>query len=195
MRNLCTQLNAYTCTVATTNPDRAAYFPAIEKKYGKPMTHWHRVMSTIRAWKYADQMTHLMETHGFTRTHANALVMFSKGSTTSRRHESPEAYFDSLDNTTAMTMRTIFSTLQKAFPQLDMVIAWNQPMLKSEKKYVFGASAATHHILIAPWNVEVLEALRPRLSGYEVNKKTIRVPVDWAVDAGLLRDMVALQLS
>lgn len=195
MQNLCTQLTAYTCTVTTTNPDRAAHFPAIEKKYGKPMSHWHRVMSSISTWKYADQMTHLMEMHGFTRTHANALVMYSKGSTTSRRHESPEAYFSSLDGTTATTMRKIFSTLQKAFPELDVVIAWNQPMLKFEKKYVFGASAATHHILIAPWNAAVLEALRPRLSGYEVNKKTIRVPVDWDVDAGLLRDMVAPQLS
>lgn len=159
------------------------------------MAHWHGVMSTISSRKYADQMTHLMDVHGFTRAHANALIMFSKGSTTSRRYETPDAYFASLDDVKAMTMRRIFATLQTAFPELDLVIAWNQPMLKVGRKYVFGASAASHHILIAPFDAGVLDALRSRLSEYEVNKKTIRVPVDWAVDATLLQDMVTPQLS
>ncbi|MFM8382216.1 MAG: hypothetical protein ACKOA6_09515 [Actinomycetota bacterium] len=38
------------------SPDatRASHFPAIEKKYGRPMAHWHRVMATIADQKYAD---------------------------------------------------------------------------------------------------------------------------------------------
>jgi uncharacterized protein YdhG (YjbR/CyaY superfamily) len=36
----------------------------------------------------------------------------------------------------------------------------------------------------------VLDAFRPRLTGYEVNKKTLRVPSDWPVDGALLCDMV-----
>ena len=173
------------------DPTRAAHFPAIEKKHGKPMAHWHAVMAKISNRKYADQLAHLMNEHGFSRAHANALVMYTKGSTTTRRFETPDQYFDQLDGVAALTMRKIFSVLGKAFPELELVMAWNQPMLKSGKKYVFGASAAATHILIAPWDPAVLEALGPRLDGLHVNKKTVRVPVDWKVDARLLKDMVA----
>ena len=159
------------------------------------MSHWHKVMTGLKDLKYANQMAHLMDDHGFSRAHANALVMYAKGSTSTRRYESPVDYFKSLDPTQAATMRKIFEVLQKSFPQLELVIAWNQPMLKEGRRYVFGASAALHHILIAPWNAEIIEALGPRLTGYVVNKKTIRVPVDWKVDAKLLRDLVVGQLE
>jgi len=174
------------------SPDtsRASHFPAIEKKYGQPMAHWHQVMATLVDQKYADQLAHLMNIHGFTRAHANALVMYSRGSTTTRRFDTPDAYFASLDPTAARTMRTIFKILQTEHPELELVVAWNQPMLKRGKRYVFGASAATKHILLAPWDAAVLDSLRPRLTAYEVNKKTIRVPIDWSVDADLLCAMI-----
>ncbi|MEY3035271.1 MAG: hypothetical protein RLZ86_1893, partial [Actinomycetota bacterium] len=87
-------------------------------------------------------------------------------------------------------MRAIFTSLQKDFPDLELVIAWNQPMLKRGKAYVFGASAAANHILLAPWDASVLHVLGDRLAPYEVNKKTVRVPADWKIDKKLLRDMV-----
>ena len=181
--------------MTTLDPRRESHFPAIEKKYGQPMAHWHKMMTGLKDLKYADQMTHLMDDHGFSRAHANALVMYSRGSTTTRRYDSPEAYFATLDETKSKTMRKIFATLQKAYPELELVIAWNQPMLKQGTKYVFGASAGANHILIAPWNSDTLKALADRLTPYEVNKKTIRVPVDWKVDAKLLRDLVAPQMG
>ena len=177
------------------DPSRSSHFPAIEKKHGKPMSHWYKVMARLKDLKYADQISHLMNDYGFSRIHANALVMYSKGSTSTRRFESPDDYFKSLDATKAATMRKIFAALQKSFPHLELVIAWNQPMLKEGKRYVFGASAASSHILIAPWDPAAIEALRPRLTAFVVNKKTIRVPVDWKVDAKLLRDLVAGQLE
>jgi uncharacterized protein YdhG (YjbR/CyaY superfamily) len=181
--------------VSERDPSRESHFPAIEKKYGQPMSHWHRIMKSVAGKKYDEQMALLMGEHGFTRAHANALVMYSRGSTTTRRFADPEAYFASLDDAKARTMRTIFASLRKDFPELELVIAWNQPMLKTGKRYVFGASAASNHILLAPWDASVLATLAPRLSGYEVNKKTVRVPADWKVDKKLLRDMVGPQIG
>jgi uncharacterized protein YdhG (YjbR/CyaY superfamily) len=181
--------------VSNADPKRESVSPAIEKRYGKPMSHWHKVVEKVSKLKYADQMSHLMETHGFTGSHASALVMYSRGSTTTRRYDSPEAYFATLDGTKSKTMRKIFTTLHKAYPDLELVIAWNQPMLKQGTKYVFGASAGANHILLATWNPDTLIALADRLTLYEVNKKTIRVPIDWKVDAKLLRDLVAAQMG
>jgi uncharacterized protein YdhG (YjbR/CyaY superfamily) len=181
--------------VPTRDPSRESHFPAIEKKYGKPMSHWHRVMKTVAGRKYDEQMALLMGEHSFTRAHANALVMYSRGSATTRRFADPEAYFANLDDTKARTMREIFAVLQKKFPDLELVIAWNQPMLKIGKRYVFGASAASNHILLAPWDASILTSLGSRLDGYQVNKKTVRVPADWKVDKGLLRDMVGPHIT
>ena len=68
-------------------------------------------------------------------------------------------------------------------------------MLKSGDGYVFGASLGKHHILIAPWGDGNLDAFAPRLVGLELNKKTVRIPFDWDVDAPLLQDMTAARLA
>ena len=68
------------------NPSREAHFPAIEKRYGEKMAFWFKVMVALEDKKYLDQIAHLKESYGFSQTHANALVMYSRGSTSSRRY-------------------------------------------------------------------------------------------------------------
>lgn len=177
------------------NPDRTSYFPAIEAKYGQPMSHWFAVMDDIADRKYPEQIAYLRENHGFSQAHANALVMFSRGSASSRRFATVEDYLAGLGVEQQATIRSILQTITKAHPDVDVVIAWNHPQVKKGDTYVFGISAAKNHLTIAPWRSVVLEQFRPRLEGYVVNKKTIRVPSDWSVDEDLLRDMVAACLA
>ena len=68
---------------------RESHFPAIEKRYGEPMSHWHKVMARVAGKTYPEQMAHLQENHGFSKTHANALVMYTRGSLSARRHATP----------------------------------------------------------------------------------------------------------
>jgi len=174
----------------TDSADRASHFPAIEKRYGKPMSHWHREMKKVAGHRYPDQMAFLQEQHGFSRAHANALVQFSRGSTSAQRFASVDDYLAEHDATKQATVRGILASITGAFPKAEVVIAWNQPMVKLEGAYVFGLGVFTRHILIAPYDSGVIEDLRERLAGYSLNKKTIKVPVDWDVDADLLRDLV-----
>ena len=159
------------------------------------MSYWFTQMKKVKGEKYADQMAFLQEQHGFSRAHANALVLYLKGSTSSRRYDTFDEYLATLDETKAKTIRSIFATLTEKFKKAEVVIAWNQPMLKQDSRYLFGASAQKAHILIAPFNADIIDELRPRLEGYEVNKKTIRVPVDWKIDKKLLTDMVSAQFD
>jgi hypothetical protein len=78
------------------------------------MSHWHNVVEKASKLKYAEQMSHLKETHGSSRAHVNALVMYSRGATTSCRYDSPEAYVATLDETKPKAMCKIFTTLHKA---------------------------------------------------------------------------------
>ena len=171
--------------------ERSAYFPAIEKRYGQPMTYWFDVMKDIAGRKYPEQMAYLQENHGFSRAHANALVLYSRGSTSSKRFGSLAEFLAPLDATKQKTVNAVLKAVQTKFPKAEVVIAWNQPMVKYQGKYIFGLSVAAAHILIAPFNAEVIDDVRPRLADYKVNKKTIQVPVDWKVDVKLVQDLAA----
>lgn len=172
------------------NPDRSAHFPRIEAKYGQPMSYWFDVMAQIADRKYPEQIAYLRENHGFTQAHANAVVMYARGSTSARRFDGVVSYLDSLESVQRATVNGILSTITDAHPDLEVVIAWNTPQVKLGDSYIFGVSAAKSHLLIAPWDVQVLGEFRPRLTGYTVNKKTIRVPSDWDIDRALLLDMI-----
>lgn len=175
--------------------DRSSYFPLIEKRYEQPMKYWFSVMEKLKDKKYPEQIRYLKENYGFSQAHANALVMYSRGSKSSKRFSSPYEYFKKIDKQQAKTMKSIFRVLQKKYPKLELVVAWNKPMLKFGEKYIFGASETKNYILIAPWDTKAIKRLAPKLKEYTVLKKTIRVPNDWKPDSKLLVELVKNQLK
>ena len=52
----------------------ASYFPSIESKYGKPVSHWMEVLARAGALKHMELVNHLKSRHGLGHGHANALV-------------------------------------------------------------------------------------------------------------------------
>ena len=181
--------------MTSTSGDRSAFFPAIEKKHGQPVSHWLKLLTPLKGRPYAEQMALLQGEHGFSRTHANALVMHFRGSTTSRRFDDPEGYFATLTAAQASAMRAVFAAITKKYRHLDMVVAWNKPILKSGEHYVFAAPAATRHLTLNPWSNAVLDACRPSMTDLVVSKHTFQVPLDWKIDTRLLQHMVAARLA
>lgn len=181
--------------MAASSGDRAKHWPAIEKRYGQPMAHWFQEMQEVEGAKYEEQIAFLRERHGFSQTHANALVMHTRGSTSSKRFATLDAYLADYDETTQTTVRAIIDAIRTKHPDIELVMAWNQPMLKNADGYVFGVMAGKNHVLIAPWGTRALAELAPRLTGFKVNKKTVQVPKDWAVDAALVQDLVAVRIA
>lgn len=179
----------------TDKHERAAHFPKIEAKYGQPMKFWFDLMNDLADKKYPEQVAYLKEEHGFSQAHANALVMYSRGSKSSRRFDDFAGFLTKHDAVKQKTVKKIFRVIKKKYPKLELVIAWNQPMLKSGKDYVFGVSVLKNHILIAPFNTKVLSLMEKELAAYKVNKKTVQVPVDWKVDEKLLLKMISLNLK
>lgn len=170
--------------------DRSDYFPLIEKRYGERMSYWFKVMDKLAGKKYPEQISHLKENYGFSQAHANALVMYSRGSKSASRFNTPSDWYKSVSKEQALTVKRIIKAITTKDKSLELVISWNQPMLKKGDKYVFGVSATKGYLLIAPWSAKALKKLAPRLKEYKVNKKTIQVPSDWQVDAKLLQDLV-----
>jgi len=181
--------------MAPKSGDRTAHWPAIEKKHGQPINDWLGLVKAVPSGKYQDQIDALRQEHGFSQAHANAVVMFARGSTTTKRFGTLDGYLQGADPVGAKTVRAIFAAITKKFPDLELVIAWNQPMLKSGNGYVIGVMLSKTHILLAPWGTGVLASFEPRLTGLEVNKKTVRVPLDWKVDTKLVQDMAAARIA
>lgn len=174
--------------------DRRAVFPAVEKKHGKPAAHWLKLLKDLGDAKYAEQMSFLQERHGFSRAHANALVMYSRGSTSSQRFDGPTAYFASIPPTQRALSKKMFTAVQTKHPHLTLEVAWNQPMLRKGKDIVFAVGSSSNHLLINLGSKKVIDGFADRLANFEVNKYTIRVPLDWKVNATLLNALVSARL-
>ena len=174
----------------TKSPERSSFFPAIEKKHGKPASHWLKLLTPLRGRPYAEQMALLQGRHGFSRAHANALVMYFRGSKSSRRFSTLAEYVAKHPDERGATLKKIFAAARKANRDAEVVIAWNQPMLKVGDTYVFGVSAIKTYLLLGIFDADVRKQMAPRFQDYEQNKKTVRLPSDWKVDAKLLEEIV-----
>ena len=126
------------------------------------MKYWFGVMAKLEGKKYPEQIAHLRENYAFSQTHANALVMYSRGSVSAQRFNSTSDYFKSITPEQAKTVKAIMKAIQTKYPKLELVIAWNQPMLREGTKYIFGVSATKNYLLMAPWSTEVLGQFRPK---------------------------------
>jgi uncharacterized protein YdhG (YjbR/CyaY superfamily) len=176
--------------------ERSSFFPAIENKYGQPIQFWLDSLAELADAKYPQQIALLREDHGFSQAHANAVVMFVRGSTTSKRFASPEAYLATLPEPHGTTTRAILNATLKLNSKFELVMAWNKPIVRLGTAYIIGFSAAKHHLLILPFGDGILDQTDEELlAPYKVNKKTIQVPADWKVDRALLKALVQRRLA
>jgi len=181
--------------MAIPSPARDSHFPAIEKRYGQPMKYWFSVMKDLAGEKYPAQIAHLRESYGFSQAHANALVMYSRGSLSASRFSTPTEYYKTIDPAQAKTIKAIFKVIRTKYPRAEVVIAWNQPMVKIDEAYVFGATVATKHILISPWSADVIAEFAEKMEDLAVKKKTIGIPNDWKVNSSLILTLVRARLK
>ena len=181
--------------MADTSGDRSKHFPAIEKKHGGPISKWMKLVTDLGSTKYDQQMAFLQENHGFSRAHANAIVMCVRGSTTSKKFSTPDDYFKSVDPVAARTAKAIFKAVTDKHENLELVTAWNQPMLRSGKQSIIGLSVAKKHILVNPFSKDVMDSFANRLSDLHPLKHTFKVPLDWKVDVALVRAIAAARMK
>lgn len=112
-----------------------------------------------------------------------------------KRFESVDQYLASLDPVKSMTIGNILDLVIAEFPQLEIKMAWNLPMIHRQGKYVVGLAAYQNHLSFSPWSAAVIESFATRLSEYEPTRNLFKVPVDWQIDVALVRDLVSARLA
>ena len=51
-----------------------SYFPSIEQKYGRPISHWKSLLEQMPDARHSDMVAMLKNDHGMGHGHANAIV-------------------------------------------------------------------------------------------------------------------------
>ena len=181
--------------MASKDGDRSKFFPAIEIKHGEKVSFWITRLKELETTKYPEQIAYLKENHGFSQAHANALVMYHRGSKSSNKFGTPENYFKSIDPQVAKTIKMIFAAVTAKHKNLELIMAWNQPMLRLGTGYIVGVSVSKNHLTLNPFSTAVLNLVTPKLAEYEVKKHTFLVPLDWKVDTALMQAIAKARIA
>lgn len=121
--------------------------------------------------------------------------MYHRGSKSSNKFGIPENYFKSMDPQVAKTIKEIFAAVTAKHKNLELVMAWNQPMLRLGTDYIVGVSVSKNHLTLNPFSTTVLNIVSPKLAKYEVKKHTFLVPLDWKVDTALLQAIAKARIA
>jgi len=83
------------------------------------MKYWFQIMKDLEDLKYPEQVAFLKEEHGFSQAHANALVMYSRGSKSSKRFETLNDYLKEHDAVKKKTLKAIFKPFKVGIQKLN----------------------------------------------------------------------------
>lgn len=166
---------------------RERYFPAIETKYGEPVAVWFERLSALGdTARYPDQMALLQQSYAMSRTHANALVMTHRGSTHARRFANLEEYLASLTDPQKQQINTLIAIITATFTDLQLLIAYNQPMFTQNGTYVVGLSASSKHVSLNPFHETVVASFASQFPANMVTTHTLKWALDTPIDDTLV---------
>ena len=94
-----------------------------------------------------------------------------------------------------VSVKALYKFIQAKHKKLELVIAWNQPMLRKDKSYVIGAGVTKNYILLNPFSKTVIDKFGKKLAEYDVKKHTFAVPNDWKIDQKLILALVKARLD
>ena len=93
-------------------------------------------------------------------------------------------------------MVEVLDWVAKRYPELELRIAWNQPMFTHHGTYIIGFSAASKHMAVAPERATMIRfepVMRER--GTDFGKKVAHQPWDKPIDYELLDAFIQYQLA
>ena len=101
---------------------------------------------------------------------------------------------DSVSSERADTIRKILSFVINEFPGLEIKLAWNVLTIHKSGQYVVGVAAYKHHITFSVFSKRVIQNHCALLESYKSFQNCFQIPVNWEMDEGLIRALVAARL-
>jgi uncharacterized protein YdhG (YjbR/CyaY superfamily) len=104
-------------------------------------------------------------------------------------------YLEKVEEPKRAGLERIRSLAKQHVPDAEEVISYAMPTLKYQGKPFLGFLAHKNHIGIYPFSGEVVETLTHELSGLELAKGTIRVPLDRPISEDVLARIIDCRLE
>jgi uncharacterized protein YdhG (YjbR/CyaY superfamily) len=99
-------------------------------------------------------------------------------------------YFGGLDAPSRAAFEHIRNLVMDVVPEAEQGTSYGMAALRYRQKPVLGFRAAKHHLSIFPFSSRVIDAVRDRLTGFELSKGTIRFTVAMPLPDEIVRDIV-----
>jgi uncharacterized protein YdhG (YjbR/CyaY superfamily) len=106
-----------------------------------------------------------------------------------------EDYFGGLDAPSRATFEHIRNLVTEMVPEVDEGTSYGMAALKYKHKPLLGFLAAKQHLSIFPFSPQVVDAVRDRLSAFQLSKGTIRFTVDMPLPDDVVRDIVRYRME
>lgn len=109
------------------------------------------------------------------------------------KYDSIADYFASLPEDQSRHIQSLVDFVTQHYPQLELVIAWNQPMFKLNGKYVIGFMPTKKHTNLLTVTDTAITTLEPELSAFKHGTRSISLPFDWVIDSALIGRVITLR--
>ena len=106
---------------------------------------------------------------------------------------SVDQYLATQPAATRRVLTRVRSTIRKALPGVEETISYQIPTYKLNGRAVIYFAAWKHHYSIYPSTRAVVDALKDDLEPYEVEKGTIRFPLDQPVPVKLIASIAKVR--
>jgi uncharacterized protein YdhG (YjbR/CyaY superfamily) len=104
-----------------------------------------------------------------------------------------DEFYASLPADQEAAIRTLVEFVARTYPQLELVVAWNQPMFKLAGKHLIGFMPTKQHINLLTVTDTAITTLGSELNGFRHGTRSISLPFDWSIDAGFIDRVLALR--
>jgi uncharacterized protein YdhG (YjbR/CyaY superfamily) len=111
----------------------------------------------------------------------------------SKKYNSVDEYLSGQPTHVKSRLEQIRKTIKKAAPEAEEVISYNMPAFKQEGALVYYAGYKGH-IGFYPVS-SAIRQFKDELSGYELSKGTIRLPIDKPIPVGLISKIVKFRVK
>lgn len=104
-----------------------------------------------------------------------------------------DEYIAGLDEPVRFAFERLRDVALEVVPDAEQGKSYGMAALRHRGKPLLGFLAARQHLSVFPFSPEVVDAVRDRLTGFDLSKGTIRFTVDHPLPDDVARDIVRLR--
>ena len=105
-----------------------------------------------------------------------------------------EEFYGSLPADQEQAIRRLVNFVAQRRTDLELVIAWNQPMFKLGRAYIIGFMPTKNHINLLTVTDTPVTAFAERIQSFTHGTRSIALPFDWQIDGQLVDDIIEFRI-